>query len=373
MKHGEVFVGNGLYDNYYWGSIARLADGRLAVATSGQRLAHICPFGKNVIVTSEDEGETWSEQKVIVNGPLDDRDVGLTPLADGGYLLTNFTISNTYQKERIDTRSHMDTEEKKQLAREQVERVTKEVELANLGSYCYTFDKDDNMLRRVNIPLTAPHGFSVMNNGLFGMVGTRYFDSYLDVVDGRDDLPRRGIGFITTPDGLHFSPITWIDLPELAEEREFCEPHMIQLKSGRILVTIRVELDHTPEDKDMTLYMCVSDDGGKTFSMPKPIEGPDGRVCGAPPHLLQTEDGTVILTYGRRVKPYGECARLSRDGGETWSDEIVLRDDAPKWDLGYPSSVQLKDGEILTVYYQIPNGSTNRAILSTKWDYKDYI
>ena len=33
-------------------------------------------------------------------------------------------------------------------------------------------------------------------------------------------------------------------------------------------------------------------------------------------------------------------------------DEVVLRDDAPNGDLGYPASVELEPGVVLTVYYQ---------------------
>ena len=35
-------------------------------------------------------------------------------------------------------------------------------------------------------------------------------------------------------------------------------------------------------------------------------------------------------------------------------DEIIIRSDGKDGDLGYPSSVQLSDGRILTVYYFHP-------------------
>ena len=41
----------------------------------------------------------------------------------------------------------------------------------------------------------------------------------------------------------------------------------------------------------------------------------------------------------------------SLDGGRTWSDEVILRDDAPSSDLGYPVATELKDGRIFTAYY----------------------
>jgi hypothetical protein len=33
-------------------------------------------------------------------------------------------------------------------------------------------------------------------------------------------------------------------------------------------------------------------------------------------------------------------------------DELLLRDDAPNGDLGYPASIELEPGVVLTVYYQ---------------------
>ena len=65
--------------------------------------------------------------------------------------------------------------------------------------------------------------------------------------------------------------------------------------------------------------------------------------------------------------PYGQRARISRDDGATWSDEIILRDDGPDGDLGYPCSVELPGGDILTVYYQKRPGESLCSILWTQW------
>ena len=76
-----------------------------------------------------------------------------------------------------------------------------------------------------------------------------------------------------------------------------------------------------------------------------------GETGGAPAHLLMHSSGTLISTYGYREAPYGIRTMLSRDGGETWETDHVLVDDEPSPDLGYPCSVELRDGSILTVYY----------------------
>ena len=59
------------------------------------------------------------------------------------------------------------------------------------------------------------------------------------------------------------------------------------------------------------------------------------------------------MTYGWRKEPFGIRARLCN--GElsdiAEAEEIILRDDAPDGDLGYPHSIQLEDGTILVSYY----------------------
>ena len=74
----------------------------------------------------------------------------------------------------------------------------------------------------------------------------------------------------------------------------------------------------------------------------------------------------VVCVYGYRHEPFGQRALLSRDGLH-WSEELILRDDGLDADLGYPASVELDDGSILTVYYQRLPGDTQTSVQYTKW------
>ena len=67
------------------------------------------------------------------------------------------------------------------------------------------------------------------------------------------------------------------------------------------------------------------------------------------PMLLR--DGRILVLFARRKPPYGMGGIVSEDGGETWSQEFVLRDDASTPDIGYPVATQLEDGRIFTAYY----------------------
>ena len=76
-------------------------------------------------------------------------------------------------------------------------------------------------------------------------------------------------------------------------------------------------------------------------------------LTGHPFHPLPLADGRILLSYGYRQPPYGIRARLLDDA---WTDpdsvpEIVIRDDGPGPDLGYPWAVQLRDGRVLVAYY----------------------
>jgi len=116
----------------------------------------------------------------------------------------------------------------------------------------------------------------------------------------------------------------------------------------------------------LQIYVTRSTDGGKTWEEAKFLD-----LLGAPPHFLQHSSGALILVYGKRCDPLGQYARASFDGGKTWTRDQLISPVAPDWDLGYPSSVELSNGDILTVYYQKYEGDDYCSLLSTRWSLED--
>ena len=122
------------------------------------------------------------------------------------------------------------------------------------------------------------------------------------------------------------------------------------LPSGRLLAAARSESGHVA-----TLF---SDDDGRTWSKPVQVTR-DGEH---PADLTVLASGTVQLTFGRRIRPMGCGVLLSRDGGATWdtAHEVLLAGDGVRnGDLGYPSTVQLADGTIVTALYFASGSETS--------------
>jgi hypothetical protein len=119
----------------------------------------------------------------------------------------------------------------------------------------------------------------------------------------------------------------------------FEEPAALSAGGGRIVVLCRESTtDH--------LYQARSTDNGLTWTVPW-----DTGIVGCPPHLLQLSDGRFMCTYGYRYDPFQIRAAFSDDLGETWAGRMVIRSGLGCMDMGYPSSVELEAGRVLTVYY----------------------
>ena len=89
---------------------------------------------------------------------------------------------------------------------------------------------------------------------------------------------------------------------------------------------------------------------------------------GNPPSMIRLEDGRLCVTYGYRSADYGIRAKLSNDDGKSWGKEIILRDDARNWDIGYTRTVQREDGKIITIYYYTTEKNIEQHIAATIWD-----
>jgi len=144
-------------------------------------------------------------------------------------------------------------------------------------------------------------------------------------------------------------------------------PAGLRISDERLLVAVRSKAG----DKDFVeaqhyIDLYQSDDNGQSWAYWN-RSVPDTGKGGNPPTLTRLQDGRLCLVYGYRAEPFGIRARLSRDEGETWSDDIVLRADGGNHDIGYPRTIQQPDGSIVTVYYYNDRADGERYLAATLW------
>ncbi|MEZ6193174.1 MAG: sialidase family protein [Phycisphaerales bacterium] len=155
-----------------------------------------------------------------------------------------------------------------------------------------------------------------------------------------------------TPDPLQGQPIT--SLPAYA-----LMPGVAKLEDGTMLAAVRNRLSGSHWND-----VVASTDGGNTWdTISTPVVGNNN-----PASLVPLGGQRLGLVYGSRQAPYGLRGKISEDGGQTWSQEYILRDDGREWDLGYVRAGLRSDGNITAVYYYTTDAVQPNFIASTVWD-----
>jgi len=60
-------------------------------------------------------------------------------------------------------------------------------------------------------------------------------------------------------------------------------------------------------------------------------------------------------------------ARVSKDNGRSWSEPMTISGDGISGDLGYPSTAELDDGTMVTVWYERMKDSPRAVLRQAKW------
>ena len=335
---------------YYsgWPTLAKRSNGQLVLVASGTRESHVCPFGSVQLYRSNDEGKTWLLPQTILDTPIDDRDAGILETDQGTLLATTFT-SNAYvsilEKQRAER--SWDTE---RLAKWEAahNRVTSAELAATLGTWMTrSTDGGITWSQPYDCILNSPHGPVQLSNGNQLYAGKHLWreDSYIGVVISKDD-------------GRSWTKQAKIPTREGDNPDLYHELHAVEAPSGKLIVHIR---NHNKQHAGETLQ-SESTDGGESWSVPHSIG-----VWGFPSHLLRLRDGRIVMSYGYRRGSMGNQARISKDEGKSWSEPITLSDNADNYDLGYTTTVELADGELLSVWYEKMAGSSKAILRQTRW------
>lgn len=286
--------------------VCRLKDGRLmTVFYAGY--GHVAlpndslPKGGRVCYcTSSDEGQTWSDAKVLYDGPDDDRDPSIVQLRDGRLICNFFSL----RKSAAGGRRGYTPLGSFAVISEDLGKTWSEPQLLTDKAYC------SSPIRELSTGRLILGLYTASDKTATGAV-------------------------IYSDDGGK----TWCDVIEMNNggTRLDAETDLIELKDGRLLAALRPK-------------MCssISADQGATWTVAKPME-----FAGHSPYFLRTTDDIIVLAH--RLPQ--TSLHYSRDEGATWSKNVMI-----DGVIGaYPSMVNLKDGSVLVVYYEEGSGSSIRA------------
>lgn len=336
-----------------WPTITRRRSGQLLLVCSGGRESHVCPFGRVELMRSDDDGQTWGWPCVLLDTEIDDRDAGVLETAQGAILVTTFTslayVDGLERAEPI-KQGEAGAWDAGRLRRWQAahHRLTAEQRQQALGEW---------MLRSTDggITWSAPYRCQVNSpHGPFQLADGRLLYAGKELWHGEH---RIGV-CESTDDGQSWQWLATIPTREGDDVSAYHELHGVETADGHVVVQIR---NHNQANASETLQ-TESADGGRTWSTPHAIG-----VWGLPSHLLRLSDDRLLMTYGYRRPPYGNQARVSEDNGNTWSDPVTISSDGPGGDLGYPSTVQLADGTLLSVWYEVTQGSPRAVLRQAHW------
>ncbi len=301
----------------YFPVVLRLDDGRIAVVLRGGA-RHVGIGGRLDMVFSEDEGKSWSRPSLVNDSPVDDRNPAFGQ-APNGDLVVVFLRTATY-----DERGRYDATLDKPVQL----LVTRSSNGGRSWSQPSELDVSDigggSAYGKI---LTMPDRSMLMNV---------YAESTRPAGSDPDQPETRSNSYLyrSTDQGR-----TWTRWATIAADR-FNETGLVRLSDGTLLGALR--------SLRSELWLSRSRDQGRTWSEPTRL------VSGSvhPADICVLEDGRPVLVTGYRLDPYGVRGVIGDlQGHFDWQQHFVLLNDALDWDCGYPSSVILNDGRILTVYY----------------------
>jgi hypothetical protein len=306
------------------------------------------------MMRSDDDGKTWTWPRTLLDGAIDDRDAGVLETAAGSLLVTTFTSlayeSYELNKALAKKAGELGAWPEEKLARwlSVHNRLNEQQRKAELGQWMIrSTDGGITWSERYSSIVNSPHGPIQLADGRLLYAGVKLWDD-----------PRQVGVSQSLDDGKTWQWLAEIPTREGDDYKNYHELHAVEATDERIIVQIR---NHNSANKGETLQ-CESADGGRTWTTPHSIG-----VWGLPSFLLRLRDGRLLMSYGFRRKPYGNQARISDDQGMTWSEPLTISDDGIGGDLGYPSTVELGDGSLLTVWYEKLKDSAQAVLRQARW------
>lgn len=332
QPHVVVARGDGgTQDKAYFPTVEKLLDGSLAVVfySSPQ---HVGSNGRILFTTSHDGGETWTDSRGIVNTCADDRDPSLSQLRDGRLIL------NWFQ---------------------------------------YQFDSGGQRRNRVLVSVSEDRG-DTWSDPLpveTGFTSSATSAKILELPSGELLLPIYGR---TEGESVNRTAIArsrdggehWLQADESSlaqiEGVTLSEPALARYHDGTIVALIRSDTGGNQT------YHCLSDDDGRTWTAPEAVTGMRWHA----PDLLTLSDtghDRVVATggdvSGSMHPSRAVVGRIVENGGSVNGHPPRLLYASPTGgrDMSYPSTVELRPGELFTVYYDATYPDPAKTMIAGTW------
>ena len=327
-----------------WPTLARRRNGQLLLVCSGGRESHVCPFGRVELMRSDDGGAHWSWPQTLIDSAIDDRDAGVLETPRGSLLVTTFT-SLAFEQPTYFPKSDAQKVARWIAARDRVPETTRK---KMLGEWIIrSTDGGQNWSSPSRCGVNSPHGPIALANGDLLYAGKELYNQH-----------NRIGAAVSVDDGVSWKWAGTIPSRPGDDHRQYHELHAVEAAPGRLIAHIR---NHNPRHAGETLQ-SESTDGGRTWTTPHEIG-----IWGLPSHLLKLADGRLLMSYGHRRRPFGNQVRISDDAGATWSEPMGLSGDGAGGDLGYPSTVQLDNGHLVTAWYEKLKGASLAVLRQARW------
>ncbi|ACT93134.1 sialidase family protein [Dyadobacter fermentans] len=276
--------------------------------------------GRICLVRSKDEGKTWSKPVTIYDDNDDNRDPHISQLSNGSLVVSFFSLRYP----------SFGAKEYKTLGSPQL------LWSRDNGK---TWDKEATLLETGDIDWLSSAQVREMPDG------TTILPVYHQ--EGRGGLKAWGGVMLSRDKGKTWGPV--ITIGEKANLPLAAETDVILLKDGTLYAALRAQ-------QEVHMHFAKSKDMGKTWS-----DVEDIGFRGHSPSFTRLKSGEILLTTraftdAPSKKGYTGL-RISRDEAKTWEGPYMVDET-----LGaYPSTVELKDGSVLVVYYEEGQGSGIRA------------
>lgn len=315
--------------------------------------------GRICMVRSRDEGRTWSPPVVIYDDINDNRDPHINQMSDGSLILSFFSLEfesdsaasvqkeTSYTKEQI-TRYGNNPDllhEQKPVHTEEKTRPTGPRKWTSKGPYVLksyddgmTWEKEAKLITTSTPRWNCSAKVREMPDGTW----------LLPVYHSEPSRHAAWGGVIPSYD----KGKTWGKEVPIGHEANLvlaAETDVVLLSDKTLFAALR------GDRSIVNMHYATSNDLGKTWSPVKDIG-----FVGHAPSFTRLKTGEILLSYRAHFNNSGYYTglRVSRDEAKTWEGPYLV-DDTPG---AYPSTIELKDGSILIIYYEEGEGSSIRAL-----------